>query len=90
MSAVRRDTGGMRLMELHALALEDGLDAGAVDAAMDGDDPRAALLALLQPHRPPAMNAAEAPSSMRRRSRRRWRTTARGSARRRTTRSTAP
>ena len=60
MSAATRAVGGMRLMELHALALEEGLDEDAVDVAMDGDDPRAALLVLLQPR--PAMGAEAPPS----------------------------
>ena len=42
------DVGSMRLMELHALALERGLNEQIVSAVMDGADPRAALLALLE------------------------------------------
>jgi hypothetical protein len=41
-------------MELHAAALQAGLDEEVVDAAMDGDDPRATLLALLEQQQRPA------------------------------------
>lgn len=50
-SETPRDVGSMRLMELHAVALERGLDEQTVNAVMDGADPRTALLELLEQHK---------------------------------------
>jgi len=47
MSERERELAGMRLMALHRHALEQGLDEGDVDAAMDSDAPKAALVRLL-------------------------------------------
>ena len=48
MEAAAHDLRGMRVMALHSTALAEGVGAEAVEAAMDEDDPRAALIALLE------------------------------------------
>jgi hypothetical protein len=47
-TAGRGDVRAMRVMELHALVLAEGIEPEAADGAMDEDDPKAALIALLK------------------------------------------
>ena len=44
---LRAELQGMRVMALHKRALSDGADETAVDGAMDSDDSRAELVALI-------------------------------------------
>eukprot|EP01045_Picozoa_sp_COSAG04_P003103 COSAG04_NODE_122_length_24803_cov_180.609415_5_plen_2220_part_00 len=46
-AALRAELAGMRLMALHKRAMSEGATAVAVDEAMDGDDPKASLIALI-------------------------------------------
>jgi hypothetical protein len=46
-AAETQDLTKLRLVELHALALEQGLEQDAIDATMDGEAPKASLVALL-------------------------------------------
>eukprot|EP01045_Picozoa_sp_COSAG04_P027049 COSAG04_NODE_3884_length_2450_cov_5.538069_1_plen_816_part_11 len=46
-AALRSELEGMRLRGLERQALSEGVSADAVDAAMDGDDPKTSLIALI-------------------------------------------
>eukprot|EP01045_Picozoa_sp_COSAG04_P012082 COSAG04_NODE_800_length_10199_cov_36.147327_1_plen_2772_part_10 len=46
-AALRTELGGMRLMALQKRAVSDGASADAVEDAMEGDDPKASLIALI-------------------------------------------
>ena len=45
--ALRSELATMRLMALHKRALSEGVSADAVEDAMDGDDPKSLLVALI-------------------------------------------
>ena len=47
LAALWSELAGMRLMALQKRAVSEGVDANTVDDAMDGDDPKAALISLI-------------------------------------------
>ena len=46
-AALRRELSGLRLMGLHKRAVAEGVPSAATDDAMEADDPKAELIALL-------------------------------------------
>ena len=47
LETLRAELQGLRVMELHKRAAGAGVEAGRADDAMDSDDPKAELIALL-------------------------------------------